>query len=282
MCATPNVQVHVVEAVYGDREPECAPTVLNYNYKAVYIDSEIWLKENLINIGIRDLLPRDWKYVAWVDCDIHFRNEGWALATIHQLQHYNIVQPWTHAVDLDFHGGIIQTATSFGYLCASRKKMHHGNHPNSNHYTYAHSGYAWACTRYFYENVGGLIDFAIVGSADHHQAWSCLGKIHETIHHKAGRDYVELCIEWGRRAKRACAGIVGFVNGTIEHNFHGSKKNRQYWSRWDILISNNYNPKTDLCYDAQGVVQLCSSNKYKIEHDVMLYNRNRAEDGIDF
>jgi len=29
-------------------------------------------------------LPRDWRYVAWIDADVHFLNRDWAQETLHQ------------------------------------------------------------------------------------------------------------------------------------------------------------------------------------------------------
>lgn len=279
MCALEHVQVHVVEAVYGDREPECAPTVLNYNYKMVRITSEIWLKENLINLAVRDLLPRNWQYMAWVDCDVHFRNNDWVQGTLHALQHYHVVQPWSHAIDLDFHGGIHKAVTSFGHLSGSKKPMRHGGCKEP--YSYAHPGYAWACTRYWYENVEKLLDICIIGSGDNHMAWGCLGHIKETIHGSMHQDYFHHCYEWQRKARRACGGVVGYVSGIIEHNFHGPKERRNYWGRWDVLRQHKFNPKNDLAYDEQGVLVLCSHDRHLLEHDVMLYNRARLEDSIE-
>lgn len=279
MLATPNVALHVVESVYGDRLPECAPAPgENYGYHAVRVTSEIWLKENLINIGVKNLLPKDWRYLAWVDCDIHFRDSGWALSTIHQLQHYNILQPWQSAADLDFHGNIMNAWTSFGSLCASGKPMSHkkGEHG----YCYAHTGYAWACTRYFYENIEKLVDFNIVGSGDHLIAWACLGQVDSTMPRKISPGYKSSCDRFEQKASFASASLVGFVPGRIEHNFHGSKVNRQYWDRWQILTKNNFNPLTDLSYDSQGVLVLSGSNKYKLEREIMVYNRNRLEDDL--
>lgn len=42
--------------------------------------------------------------------------------------------------------------------------------PDCDYRRYGHTGYVWACTRYFWENVGGLMDFCILGSADHNMA----------------------------------------------------------------------------------------------------------------
>lgn len=280
MNKTKNVKAYVVEGVYGDRLPEIADPN-NPQHHIVKLTSEIWLKENLINIGVKNLLPKDWKYMAWVDMDVHFRDENWALSTIHQLQHYNIVQPWSHCADLDFYGGVHQTFKSFGFLHASGANKHHGRGKDG--YEYAHTGFAWACTRYFYENIEKLLDFCIFGSGDHHIAWGCLGLIKETIHSKVSGGYIDACLEWQKKAMHANAkgNQLGFTNGRIEHNFHGPKGQRQYWSRWQIPINYNFNPRTDLAYDSQGVLQLIGPNKYAIERDIMRYNRQRLEDSIE-
>ena len=39
-------------------------------------EDRIWQKERLLNIGIGEL-PRHVEYVAWVDCDVIFDDEGW-------------------------------------------------------------------------------------------------------------------------------------------------------------------------------------------------------------
>ena len=286
MLKTPNVKLYVIEATYGDRAPECSPKEVepgeidleNYQYLEVTSTSEIWLKENLINLGVKRLLPADWKYMAWVDCDVKFADPGWALATVHQLQHYNIVQPWQSAADLDFHGAIQNTWTSFGSLCASGKPMTHDKAKQNHGYTYAHTGYAWACTRYFYENVEKLADWNIVGAGDHLMAWACLGEVDGTMPKAISAGYRGLCEAWQAKAVYASAKLVGFTPGRLEHNWHGSKTNRRYWSRWDIL--KDYNPVTDLAYDSQGVLILTGPRKYQIEQAIMKYNRGRLEDDL--
>ncbi len=277
----PNVKVYIVEGIYGDRQPEIAES-LNHQHHVVRIDSEIWLKENLINIGVRKLLPKNWKYMAWVDMDVNFRDDGWALSTIHQLQHYNLVQPWSDALDLDFHGGILQHFKSFGYLNANNKPMHHGNRHGQQEYSYAHTGYAWACTRYFYENVEKLMDFCLVGAADHIMAWACLGKVRETINPNIGEGYIRMSEDWAKKAMRATSlgTKIGFTHGRIEHSFHGNKKNRKYWDRWKVLYENGFDPSRDCCFDSQGLITICGQNKEKIEHAIMSYNRARNEDDI--
>lgn len=278
---TPNVKCYIVECAYGNRKFEVTDHC-NPRHLQVRTHSEIWNKENLINLAVARLLPKNWKYISWCDMDVSFRDDkGWAQATLHQLQHYHIVQPWSQAVDLDFHGGIHSTFTSFGYLCANDKPMWHGK--NNPGYQYAHTGFSWACTRYFWENLRGrgLLDFSICGAGDHAMAWGCIGKIREVIHKGMSEDYFRECEDWARPAQRACASMVGYVHGRIEHHHHGPKAARGYWSRWNILTRNEYEPTRDLAYDCHGVIQLCGSNKYKLEHDISRYNRSRCEDSLE-
>jgi hypothetical protein len=181
-------------------------------------------------------------------------------------------------VDLDFHGGIFQHFKSFGSLHAKRRpKCHHKKHPYG--HPYAHTGFAWACTRFFYENVEKLIDWCIVGAGDHHMAWACVGEIDDTIHQKIGDDYKNKCRAWQERALWACAGNVGFTHGRIEHHHHGPKARRNYWGRWDILIQNGFNPARDLAYDSQGLLHL--RGKHEMEQAIQRYNRERMEDSIE-
>lgn len=277
MLQTPNVKLYIVEATYGDRHPECKPECGEYEYLQVKTNSEIWLKENLINLGVKRLLPCDWKYLAWLDTDIHFRNHNWAVDSLHQLQHYQIIQPWKDAMDLSFDGGVMQHFKSFGYhvsKCIPQAPSVH----NPYHKPYGHTGFAWACTRYFYENVEKLLDFAILGAGDAHMAWACIGGVQGTINQQMQDGYKHLANLWQDRAQYACSGLVGYTPGRIEHFFHGAKQNRKYGSRWQILVKYAFDPMKDLKYDHQGVLHL--KGKRNLEHAIMRYNRERFEDDL--
>ncbi len=278
MLGTRNVKLHLVEAVYGDRKAECAPERGEYNYLQVKTTSEIWLKENLINLGVKHLLPRDWKYMAWVDGDVHFRNPNWALDSIHQLQHYQIIQPWSDASDLTYEGGIHKHFKSFGYYSA-KSIPQSPSASNPYKHPYGHTGFAWACTKYFYENVLELIPWAILGSGDAHIAYGCIGQVQGTINQRMQPGYKLLANQWQEKAQYACGGIVGYTPGRLEHNFHGPKSRRQYASRWEILVKYKFDPMLDIKYDHQGVIKL--RGKKQLEHAIMRYNRERFEDSIE-
>ena len=270
----PHVQVCIVEAAYGDRHHECTEKDNPWHLQ-VRTHDEIWIKENMINLAFHHLLPRDWKYAAWVDTDVFFRDDNWAQETIQQLQHYEVVQPWSHCSDLGPHGDILQTFKSFGYQHQRRApKQMHPTQP----YEYAHTGYAWACTRNFYENLPGkgLMDFPILGSADHHMAFAMIGEVKNTIHAGMQPSFFRRCFEWQLTVLPITNKEVGFVHGRIEHDFHGSKKRRYYRERWEILTEFKFDPDTDLRYNHYGVLQLVG--KPALEHEIHRYNLSRMED----
>jgi hypothetical protein len=274
MAQSSNVRLILVEAAFGDRHHELSPENDEYDFLPYRIKSEAWIKESLINLGARHAFVKyNANYLAWIDMDIFFRREDWAMETMQQLQHFSIVQPWQDCADLGPHGGISRHFRSFGFQHQRRKpKQKHPSQP----YEYAHSGFAWACTRSFFEQVQGLMNFAILGSADHHMAFACIGETKDTIHKMMHPSFFRKCFEWQDRAMRVTNGEVGFVNGRIEHQFHGPKNRRYYRERWQILVDWQYDPDKDLMTDAQGITTLVG--KPKLEHAVKMYNRSRLED----
>lgn len=288
MMKTPNVKVYVVELAFGDRQFECTDPA-NPQHLQLRTQHELWHKENMINLAVAELLPRDWHYMCWSDTDIFWpRNydyesdtfvpSGWAQETMHQLQHFHLVQPWQHAIDLSFHGSIMNTFESFCSVHLRGDKMQTAP---GQPYKYAHSGFAWACTREFWQNLPGkgLMDWALVGSADHHMAWASIGKVGFSVHQEMGANFKKLATEWQDCAFDMTKGQIGYVKTRIEHKFHGPKVHRGYRERWKIFIEEHYDPIEDVAYDHHGIIYL--KNKPRLEHRIRMYMRSRNEDSID-
>ena len=271
------VNLYVVECALGER-----PFQLNANPSVTHIgvrhNTLCWHKESLVNIGIARL-PESAKYIAVADGDIIFRNPNWASDTVHALQQYHVIQPWEHAYDLGPGGGHLQVHTSFCSLVAKGQPI---SATWNNAYTYGHPGFFWAWTRQALEWTGGLIDFAALGSADHNMALGLLGRISETFPPGLSEEFTRLMRVWESRAKKFL-GVdhIGYIPGTIEHMFHGSKNDpvhgRKYRERWDILREVQFNPLTDIKNNTYGVTEL-SGNKPGLERAIDQYMRNRAED----
>lgn len=277
MLNTPNVKVYIVEVAFGDRHHEYAESD-NPCHLQLRSKYELWHKENALNLGIRHLLPHDWKYLSWTDCDVFWPEPYWAQETIQQLQHHPVVQPWEDCIDLGFNGNILTTHKSFCYLDRSgQKKQKDPKDP----YKYAHPGFSWACTRAFWESivcVGGLIDFAVLGSADWHMAWSLINETDHTI--KTACDGMKRRVAaWQAQAYKHTQGNVGFVKTRIEHRFHGPKAKRYYRERGAILAQHQYCPEKDIAYDEQGLIYI--PHKPKFIQDIGKYLRSRCEDSIE-
>lgn len=280
MHATPNVELHVVETAFGDRHHEVTGRSglphSNTSELQLRTSTEIWLKEAMINVGVRHLLPSDWRYVAWVDADVTFHNSNWALETIHALQHHCVVQPWSECIDTGPNGNALKMFRSFGSIAQSGERI---QAKFDETYRYGHTGYAWACTRRFWENTHGLMDFPILGSSDHHMAFSLLGRVDDSVDSNLTEGYRQAAREWQNRAYRETNGHIGYVPGMLTHAFHGSKRNRYYRERRQILIEHAFDPNVDLRRDAQGLFYLVG--KPALEEDIRRYMRSRNEDSID-
>ena len=264
-----NVRLTTIELQQRAR-PFCTDAKIKVSSK-----HELWHKENLINVAVQQL-PADWEYMAWVDADIIFQNESWALDTINQLQTYSIVQLFTHAVDLGPRGETLQVHTGFAYQFCQGTQYPKPGYPA----TFWHPGYAWAMRRGMYDALGGLMDFPILGSADHHMALAFIEKVSLSLNHRLHPNYKTLVTIFEERCKMHLKQNIGYVPGTILHCFHGNKADRRYQSRWAILVDNQFDPLRDIKKDSMGLWQL-EDNKPALRDALRLYFRVRNEDAVD-
>jgi len=267
------VHLTTVECAFGDRPFETGGTP-GVNYVQTRTKSLCWTKENLINIGI-SRLPQDWKYVAWIDADIAFRKQGWASETVHALQQYDLVQPWSECYDLGPDDDHLQVHVSFCKLFHQRKPIVPSGQGG---YCFAHPGYCFAATRTALEWLGGLIETAALGAGDHHMALALIGRVRDSVPGNISAGYMDPLLRWQERASKHICQNIGYLPATtIEHYWHGDKSKRKYVERWEIVTGNQFDPATDLKRNVWGVLEL-AGNKPKLRHDLDLYLRSRNED----
>jgi len=276
-----------VELAFGDRPFVVTEKDNPLHFQVRSLD-EIWFKESLLNYAVTRL-PDDWKYVAWIDADICFTRTNWVSETVAALQHYHVIQMFSHATDLGPKYEPLNTWESFMYqydkciqegrdpIPYSAKKNSYGEVIGSSVW---HPGFAWACTREAFNGFGRFIDFAPVGSADYHMAAGLIGKLEHTMKNNPLRNYIRKLRCWQDRALRTVQKDVGYLPGTINHYWHGRKKDRRYRDRWQILIKNNFDPDVDLCFDDKGIISL-AGNKPRLRDELRLYFHQRNEDSID-
>ncbi len=264
----PQVRLTTVELQQGTR-PFATNSKLRYRTK-----DEIWYKENLINLGIQSL-PSDWEFCGWVDTDIEFQNKNWARETIEQLQIYDVVQPFSHAIDMGPNGETLQVHTGFLY-----QYVNNGEWLDSRYGRYYHPGYSCFYKRRAIDAMGGMLDFAIFGSADYHMLAGLIGQMDRTLHKDIHSNYRMMCMNFQERCERHIKRNVGFIHGTILHNWHSCKSRRRYGERPGILAKLKFDPLRDLKKNWQGLWLLEDLN-IELRDEIRRYFRTRNEDSVD-
>jgi hypothetical protein len=230
---------------------------------------ELWLKENLINYGVSQL-PRDWKYVAWLDADITFLRPNWVGEAIHKLQHYAFLQMFSHARDVGpdyeilpesyphadgpsflkaYVDGALDAAINVGLPVSQRTRTNgYGGR--------VWPGLCWATSRPYWDAVGGLFDQAVWGGGDWHMAHALIGKRDSMMRRDLHRNYQAAVHAWADRCDRYVRRNVGCMTGTVLHHWHGPKTERGYNSKHALLAQSGFDPTRHLKRDWQGLYQL--------------------------
>jgi hypothetical protein len=264
-----NIIMYVVELAYGNQEYYVTE---KHNKRHLQLRAQVplWHKENMINIGIQKLLPKGWKAAAWIDADVEFDSTTWAQDALKVLNGCrDIVQLFSHAVDMDKHKNTMSIFPSFGFQY-SKQSRYGGTGMNM-----WHPGYAWAITRKAYDKMGGLFEQSILGSGDHNMAFSFIGNGVKSLNDAAHDSYKDAVVDFETSAKTL---RLGYVPGVIRHHFHGSKKNRKYGERWEILVQNRYNPDEHITKNKDGLLVPTASCPQTMLDSIMTYFSERNED----
>jgi hypothetical protein len=284
-----HVQLVAVEIAFGDRPFEVTSSS-NPNHLQLRTIEEFWHKENATNLGIshgRKLWPNK-KNVGWCDADcapVGRSASEWLDETWHELQHYKFVQMWEWLLPLDYQKAPLGGATpsfmsnyiKFGTPYPSATK----GYPVQ----WGSPGLCWAANISALDEINQIGDAGICGAGDWYLAHMLISDLpfadFKNSNYAPG--YINywkirqnLCEKWIKRD-------VGFVSGTMTHFFHGAIKNRQYNTREQILISNQFDPATDLKRDSQGLWQLetWEPRQIRLRDQLRQYFRQRNEDSID-
>lgn len=304
MCDSAGVRLITVEQAFGNRDFMVTEKGNPLHVQVRSIE-ELWQKENMQNIGLVRMMNVDptAREVAFVDADCApLRTPvDWFEETWHQLQHYEVVQMWEKMIDLDIAFNIIAERPSFMYHynefgephplqkieLGKSEEYYHPTGPGKR--LFGAPGLAWAWNVDTLQKVsagggGPILDCCILGAGDSYMAHGLLGTISETYqHHAITPAYAKRLLMWQERAERYVKRDVGVVGGTVYHYYHGDKILRKYGSRGGILARNNYDPDTDLKYDAYGMLQLetYEPRQIRLRDQIRRYMKERNEDSCD-
>lgn len=279
--------LYTVELALGNRKFEVTHP---HNPRNIQIRSrdEMFRKENLQNLGA-ERLPLDAKYVAFIDADMIFTRPDWVQETLHQLQHFDIVQMFSSYSDLGPHHEVVRDkipSVVWSYYNGETKLLPNPDvvqyYAGSHNYIPGATGLAWAYRIEALDKLGRLMDRAILGSADWYMAYALLQRDDFRLQRETERvtpHYRDYLMAWIRNAVRIQAN-VGFVEGHVIHKWHGPKGKRGYSTRWKILEDNKFDPYVDLLTTHQGTYDW-AGNKPKLRDEVRHYLRSRDEDSVN-
>jgi hypothetical protein len=240
-------------------------------------DSVMWQKERLLNYAISQL-PNTCEYVAWVDADI-LLPDGWVCQAVEKLGKSHIIQLYKK---ISYLQPTQREYTSERGIQSVQgviwQKMIHKNwleRRRLKELPFSAPGFAWASRREVFSDIG-IYDKNIVGSGDtflvdcYLDSWDIHGYA-QKFNEFMKKDMMEWCSEF---RKKNC--FYDYLPVDICHLYHGELKNRGYMSRHDIILSNNYDPKTDI--ELVNNVYEWASNKPALHNGIREYFFNRKED----
>jgi hypothetical protein len=266
-----NIILYIVELCFGDKQQFCVTEKNNPKHLQIRTNTEpLWHKENMINIGVKQLLPKTWKAFAWIDADIEFESASWALDTLKVLNGCrDIIQLFSHCSDMDKNEDPMRIFQSFGFQYSKNKKY------NSSGLNFWHPGFAWAITKKAYDKIGGIFDKSILGSGDHNIALSLIGNGIQSVNNEISDNYKKSILNY---EKKIFGLRLGYIPGVIRHYFHGSKENRKYSERWKILVKHQYDPENHVKYDKNGLLIPTDKCPKELLNDIYQYFYERNED----
>jgi hypothetical protein len=233
---------HIVECVIGDTTPELTDEVQPENRKTIYTENLLWHKETLLNNIIANL-PKQFKYIFWLDTDVIFSNKNWLVDGVKQLQTKNLVQPFAYCIHLEQDQTEPHFDVTHEYEFVTNPKTRHpkmwksfganhvaGNSCNTNYDSHGHVGFAWGARREVLDAVP-LYDRALIGGADHIIAHAGAGQIGHSCITKSFTDDIDAVNEWSLKFYNAVQGKIGYVQGDLYHIWHGDVAKRQYLKR---------------------------------------------------
>jgi hypothetical protein len=264
-----SIILYVVELAYWD-QGFYVTEKKNKRHLQLRATVPLWHKENMINLGVKKLLPASWRAFAWIDADLEFESTTWASDALKVLNgSKDIIQLFSHAIDMDPKKHAMSIFPSFGFQYAK------GSRYGGNGINMWHPGFAWACTRRAYEKMGGLYEKSILGAGDHNMSLSFIGNGIKSINEDTTQDYKDSISEFENKVSSL---RLGYVPGLIRHYFHGSKKNRKYSERWKILVDNQYSPILHITPNNDGLLVPTPECPKKLLDDIYNYFSERNED----
>jgi hypothetical protein len=212
--AREGVAVFGAEAHLPNRPPH---TKSRSNWQHIRVDRNsqvLWHKEALLNLAEKQV-PDEYDAIAWVDADLWFSNPNWVADTESALENADVVQLFEKAYWTSETGTVELTKP-----CVPLARLT----PNWR----SHPGFAWAMRREHWHKLGGLYPFALSGGGDSVMSLAFQGDpLWARLRDHLGTNPTPYA-EWAERARGT---RLGYTPGGCYHEWHGTRKDRNYVGR---------------------------------------------------
>jgi len=254
----------------------------------------MWQKERLLNLGVARL-PRECRYVAWIDCDVVFERSDWVAQAVLRLAEAPMVQLYENVVylargplhDLPGAGDCPAHARLFerAGFAAARQRREGAAVPVATEDLQAFvrmpsAGLAWAARREHLVR-HPLFDVWVVGGGDSAYAHAAAGNAADVVrNHGLSAGHREL---FTPRAAALAAEVnerIGYVPGTLFHLWHGEFADRRYRSRHSLLARHDFDPARFLRAAPSGV-WAWADVPAALPLAIRDYFEGRHEDGVE-
>lgn len=250
-----NLPIFTLELIFNDREPEIPGA---YH---VYGHSYMFHKENLCRL-LEQQVPEKYKKIAFMDADLFYDDIKWYYQTSKLLDTYDVVQMFENAHWMNSKN-TQKTLTRKSVLFMKEEIFNFNYHP----------GFAWAFRREYYNDVG-YFDWAVSGSGDTLSSAKWLNKTLPLNFRSLPRP---LHTEYINYFSKPNPKITYLKDVDVYHLYHGSRTNRQYSQRHEMLFINQ-DIKELVFVNNQGVYEWTHRSRWNELFLDYFINRKDDED----
>lgn len=221
----------------------------------------LWQKERCLNIAIENL-PSNTDSIAWVDTDIVFDNNNLLRDTYSQLEKHKVVQLFERCYERP-------TVNPYNNNIGLGKAI-----ADDLDLELPAIGFAWAFRRdVLIEDK--LYDWDPVGNSDVLQMLTWLGSWGNAAILDLNMKYRKEFLLWAWDSYEKVQGDIGYVDGIVEHLYHGHHSHRRYRDRNKTLTKHNFIPSKDLRLDKNGIYSM--PYKPELTLDIIEYFNDRKD-----
>lgn len=233
----------------------------------------IWQKERLLNRAVAHL-PASIDTIAWIDGDLLFHNPFWVDQLARELERSRVVQLFSQVNRITEVGelGLAASAAKEPGQFTGAAWLHQKTGQES----WVAPGYAWAARRELFSTAGGLYDADILGGGDSAAYHGWLNNTWNRHRNAVQQQHFET---WLPHSRKYVQGKIGAIRGLITHLWHGTRENRQYVTRYEMLNRWGFDPSTMLRIDGNGCWAWTGAAPQGLRDDVAAYFVSRRDDG---